>query len=406
MSADKILLARQPIYDTSMRITAYELLFRPADQTTMGIWDGDKATSQVILNAFTEVGIETVTGSLPAFINFTRKWLLNPPLFDPEQVVIEVLEDVEIDDEVTQAIVDLAAQGYKIALDDFIFDEKYIPILRVASIVKLDVLAHDRETIANWVSRLRFFKVQLIAEKVETSEMMEYCRGLGFELFQGYFLCRPQIIKGGTLAASKVVVMQLLAELQNPQTEFNHIEKLISQDPTLTYKLLKVFNAAAYALPKKVDSIKRAVTLLGLKKIKSWAALISMSQMSEKPHALMLTALVRARMCEQLAEQLRETEIDCYFTVGLFSTLDAFFDREMPEVLKDLPLADNITDALLHQKGQLGKILQTTIAHERADWDHIDWDTLATIGITPEDMESAYINSIRWSASICNTILN
>ena len=232
MSADKILLARQPIYDTSMRITAYELLFRPADQTTMGIWDGDKATSQVILNAFTEVGIETVTGSLPAFINFTRKWLLNPPLFDPEQVVIEVLEDVEIDDEVTQAIVDLAAQGYKIALDDFIFDEKYIPILRVASIVKLDVLAHDRETIADWVSRLRFFKVQLIAEKVETSEMMEYCRGLGFELFQGYFLCRPQIIKGGTLAASKVVVMQLLAELQNPQTEFNHIEKLISQDPT------------------------------------------------------------------------------------------------------------------------------------------------------------------------------
>ena len=406
MSENKILLARQPIYDTTMRITAYELLFRPSDPGAMRAWDGDKATSEVILNAFTEIGIETVTESLPAYINFTRKWLLNPPAFDPKQVVIELLEDIEYDDEALNAVRHLAAQGFQIALDDFVFADKFAPVLRIATIVKLDVLAHDRETIARWVARLRFFKVHLIAEKVETHEMMEFCKEIGFESFQGYFLSRPQIIKGNKVASSKVVVMQLLSELQNPDAEFSEIEKLISQDPTLTYKLLKVFNAATYALPKKVDSINRAVTLLGLTKIKSWASVISMSQMTDKPHALMLTALIRAKMCEQLAENFGNSDSEQYFTVGLFSTLDAFFDRDMPTVLETLPLVEDITDAILFQKGQLGKILQSTIAHEQADWDHIDWDTLGDLGITPDEMEIAYINSIRWSASICNTILN
>jgi len=406
MTSEKILLARQPIYDTSLSVAAYELLFRPADPTAMGAWDGGKATSEVILHAFTEIGIQTVTGSLPAYVNFTRKWLLETPSFDPKQVVIEVLEDIEFDDEVMAAISNLVSQGYKIALDDYVYDPKHKDVLRLASIVKLDVLENDKDTIAKWVTELRKFDLQLVAEKVETHEMMEYCKSLGFELFQGYFLCRPQLIKGSTLSASKVVVLRLLTELQNPDAEINDIEKMIAQDPTLTYKLLKVFSAAVYITPKKVDSIKRAITLLGLDKLKSWASVIAMSQMAEKPHALMMTALIRGKMCELLAEQFNKSEADRYFTVGLFSTLDAFFDRTMEEVMQNIPLEDDIADAILSHKGQLGKVLQSVIAHEQANWDNIDWDTLNKLEITPDELEDAYITSIRWSTSICNSILN
>ncbi|MCA9916280.1 MAG: EAL domain-containing protein, partial [Anaerolineae bacterium] len=243
MESSNILLARQPIYDCQLYVAAYELLFRPP-QGVAWEWDGDVATSQLVLNAFAEIGFDRATDNKRAFINFTRRWLLEPPPFDPTQVTIEILETVEPDAEVVAAVQVLAKRGFVIALDDFVFAEKWHPLLQLTSIVKVDVLEHQGAALEQMVQRLSSYNVTLLAEKVETYGVFEHCKALGFKLFQGYFLCRPQNIKGDTLPSNKMVVMRFLAELQNPEVDMRSLEQLISHDISLSTRLLRICNSA------------------------------------------------------------------------------------------------------------------------------------------------------------------
>ena len=328
-------IARQPIYNHALNVIAYELLYRDDGQNRASFVDGDTATSQVVINAFLEIGLENLVGQHKAFINLTRSFLLEsqPMPFPKEQVVLELLENIVMDNEVVAACRRLVAAGHILALDDFVYNETSKSLLETIHIVKIDVLALGMEQTRRHVAALKPFKVKLLAEKIESYEILEQCQVLGFDYFQGYFLARPNLIKQQRAPVVRLTALRTLSILQNPQAEVTDIEAIIAQDVSLSYKLLHYINSAAVSLPKKVDSIRQALIIAGTQCIRLWATLIVFSNFNEKPHEIMTIALARARMCELLAEKMRLKNTESFFTVGLFSVLDALMDQPLKDIL-------------------------------------------------------------------------
>ena len=367
----EIFVGRQPIYTPQLDVFAYELLFRSGEMQHAGVTDGNQATAHVLVNTFLELGLDTLVGSKRAFVNLTRDFLLQDYslVFPADRVVLEVLEDVAVDDDVLTALRHLSAQGYIIALDDFVYHEHLRPLVELADIIKIDVLASGRTMVADQVKLLRHYDVQLLAEKVETQEDFTYYTTLGFEYFQGYFFCRPDVVKGQRSPTNRLVILELLAKLQSPGTTFHGLEALISRDVSLSYKVLRAANAAIYTRARKVESIHQALQLVGLTAITNIVSLFLLANIDDKPHELLITAMVRAKMCEQLAKLMQQSNSATFFTVGLLSVLDAFMDRPMPDILPKLPLADEIVAALLAHEGMLGATLRCVLAYEQGDWE-------------------------------------
>jgi EAL and modified HD-GYP domain-containing signal transduction protein len=403
MSDSLPLLARQPIFNTQMKVVAYELLCRSSHINHASFSNGDAASSQVLLNAFTELSIASVVGQHLAFINFTRNLLKTPPPFDRQQLVIEVLEGQKVDAAMLHALKVLREHKYTIALDDFVLTAETQALIPYADIIKLDVLQLSPQEVIAHVKYIKPFGIQLLAEKVETYEMLEFCKTAGFDLFQGYFLARPQIISGRKMSDNKQSVLQLLSALQDPDVPVEKIEKMLARDTVLSFKLLRLVNSAAFGLARKVDSLKQAIMLLGLNKIKNWVNILAMSNLGEKPHELSVAALTRARMCELIANQLTgKNKSDGYFTVGLLSTLDAFMDTPMTSLLDSISLSKHINDAILKQMGSEGKVLEITTAYERGEWEKIDWGYLAENNINAEQLAQIYLDTLEW----VNTTIN
>ena len=389
-----IYIGRQPIFDRALELYAYELLFRSGTQNHAGQFDGDQATSQVIVNAFIEIGLDEIVGPHLAFINLTRSFITGAAAlpFPKDRVVLEVLEDIHPDAEVIEGVRRLAGEGYALALDDFVFSEKLEPLLQLAQIIKIDLMALSRESVAEQVRLLSGYPVKLVAEKIETQEEFEYCKALGFDYFQGYFLSKPNIVQSSQLPANRLAVLQLLSRLQDPSVGADDIEALVMQDIALSYKLLRYINSAFFAFPKKIESIRHAVIYLGTQAIKTWVSLLVVAGLGNKPAELVTQAMQRAKMCELLAKTAKRPHAEIYFTVGLFSLLEALMDIPQEKILESLPLTDDIREALLAHKGLYGEALACVIAYEQGDFLRARFDRLA-----PSQMTDTYLASARWA---------
>jgi EAL and modified HD-GYP domain-containing signal transduction protein len=392
--SDSILIARQPIFDRNLNVYAYELLFRGSMLNESGVteFNGDAATTQVITNAFVEFGIERVIGNKRAFINLTRTYITGeiPLPFDPGHVVLEVLEDIVVDNEVIEGVNTLAKQGFTVALDDFIYSEELQPLIQSASIIKIDILAITEQELIDHVELLKDQDVKLLAEKVETEAQFNLCKDLGFDYYQGYFFCRPTLIDGKALPDNKIAVLRILNRLQDPDITIDEMEQLIKEDVTLTFKLLRLLNSAAIALPKQVDTIRRGLLFLGLKSIRSWATLISFSDLEPRTSELMTAAIIRAKMSSELAPAFG-CDKEVAFMAGLFSLLDAILEQPMEEILNSLPLDDDMKDALLLKSDkQLGKLLLFVINYEQDSFESIPPN------ISISELNSAYLTATEW----------
>ncbi len=389
-----IFIGRQPIFDRNLNVTAYELLFRSSEKNSADVIDGDSATYQLLSNAFIEIGLDKIIGQHDAFINATRNFIIGAyPLPIPvERVVVEVLEDIEVDDELVDALKQLSNKGNRIALDDFVYHESLKPLIKIADLIKIDILALDRPTITEHVKILRQLGIKkLLAEKVETEDEHTFCKELGFDYFQGYFFAQPKIIKGKKLPTNRLNTIQLIAALQSPEIEIQELTKIIKCDVTLSFRLLHYLNSAFFNLPKKIISIQDAIIYLGLAKIKNWATLIALTKIDNRPSELILTALVRAKMCELLTQKVGQ-EDESAFLVGLFSALDALLETPIQEVISTIPLADHVTRAILKKEGIMGEALQCVLTYE-----HADWDLAKFCNLSPFELTSCYAQAIQWA---------
>ena len=397
-----IYIGRQPIYDRDLKLYAYELLFRTASDNRADFVDGDQATTDVIVNTFLEIGLDNIVGNHLAFINLTRAFFVGEHTISlpKNRVVLELLEDIDADEEVIAGVRRLADQDYSIALDDFIYRESLLPLVDLARIVKIDLTRLDREGVREHVRQLRHYPLRLLAEKVETQDDLDFCQSLDFDYFQGYFFAQPKIIRGQRLPNNRLAILKLLSHLQDPGITPAQLEELISQDVAFSYRILRYVNSASLALPRKIESIHQAVVILGLQTIKSWTTLLAMSRVDNKPAELVVTAMVRGKMAECMGRAIQAENPESFFTVGLFSALDALMDNSMEEILTQLPLADHIAEALLHHRGLHGNILDCVLAYERGRWENVGCDQLGT-----HKIRDCYLEALQWASEVCQQLI-
>jgi EAL and modified HD-GYP domain-containing signal transduction protein len=389
-------LARQPIYDRQQRVIGYELLFRgprPIEET-----NGDHATARVVVDALMEIGLDAVVGDRLAFVNASREFLVAglALVLPAGRTVVEVLEDVDGDPEVVEAVEELVAHGHTVALDDFRFRDELRPLLPHAAIVKVEVAAFERDGLAAELAHARSGGARLLAEKVETHEQLERALALGFSYFQGYVFERPRLVEGRSgVPPEHVTRLRLLAALQQPGIDFDELERIVVTDVSLSYRLLRFINSAYFALPRKVASIREALVMLGLDAVRRWATVVTLADVADKPRELFVTGLARARMCELLAAQRAVSPAERYFLAGLLSVLDALVDAPLETVVGELPLAPEVTEALLRKSGDVGATLETVVSYEHGAFDRCSLD-----GVAAHDLTAAFVAAIGWAGSL------
>jgi EAL and modified HD-GYP domain-containing signal transduction protein len=412
----ELLVGRQPILNSYKETIGYELLYRALLTDTNAVFkDGNTATSQIFANTLFEMGLEAIVGPQLAFINFTRDFLVKDDLiqlltairsenFDPRKIILEVLEDITLDNELFQALHKFKKKNFLIALDDVISIDKIAPILGqgLVDLIKIDLLAVNRSDLPELVNSIKQHGILLLAEKVETPQDFSICLELGFDLFQGYFFSKPEIIKNKNkkMDVSRLSLMRSLAATMDTQTSFHVLDPIISQDVGLSYKLLRLVNSGYYSLADEVKSIQQAISMIGLQQLRSWMLLLMMATVDDKPHELTAVALQRAKMCEMLGKALGERKAESYFLIGLLSVLDAIMDLPMVQVVESLSLTAEITEALIYRKGKLGLALSAVIATEGGDWDPI-----LQLGIKPHVWRNIYFESVKSSTLIMNEVL-
>jgi EAL and modified HD-GYP domain-containing signal transduction protein len=397
---DSHLIARQPICNGSLKVVAFELLYRmQGDQNQAIINDNDSATIDVLLAAYNDLSIGDVVGSQKAFVNFTSNIIINrlPPL-PPKQLVIELLEGQETTPELIKALKHLRTKGYKIALDDFCLNSETLSLIDCADIIKLDVLDQSPSEWADYIPKLKQRGITMLAEKVETYDVFEVCKALGFELFQVYFFSKRKILLGKKMSRNETSVLNLLSKLNSIEVDFDEVIKLISADVSLSYSLLRTVNSGMYSLPKKADSIRQAAVTLGLHNLKNWINLLALGSLDNKPKVLIETAMIRAKMCEFMGKKITQKDTaDDYFTVGLFSMMDAFFDMPLIELIDKLSLKQETIDALIKHKGPLGETLHVVIDYQEG---HLKQETakrLHPYGINNTTVTQCYLDSLIWA---------
>jgi len=398
-----VFVGRQPIFDQKLNVYGYELLYRAAeaDKTSAGMVSGEQATSTTIINTFVEIGLDRLVRDKQAAINLTEEFLLedNKLPFSPDQVILEILEDISVTPKLIEAVQRLVDAGYTIALDDYIYNPAHAPLIELAKIIKIDLMALDMAEVEKHVHELKKYDVKLLAEKIETADEFIQCREMGFDYFQGYFLSKPQIVKGQSLPSNRLTILNLLAVLHNPDSDPDDLAEAINTDITTSYKLLKLINSAAFNLQREIESIEHGVMLLGRQKLCGWASMLAMSTLSDRPSEILRTAMTRAKMCELLGEKLGDKASDRYFTVGMFSALDLLLQRPLEQLLEPLPLSDDITSALLAHEGQLGNVLTSVMAYEVSDWENANLD-----GLEANEILVANIEAVTWANVIMDML--
>jgi EAL and modified HD-GYP domain-containing signal transduction protein len=393
-----VFVGRQPIFTPQRQVAAYELLFRGAASAQTATQTGAQATAQVLLHTCLDIGLETLVHQKRAFLNVTRDLLLGPALtaLPPDRFVLEILEDTVVDAPLLAAVRRLRAQGFTIALDDFVYHPTLQPLVELAQIIKLDVQALDRAALETHLARLRAGGAVLLAEKVETYDEFRFCRDRGCTLFQGYFFCRPETVHGQQLPMNRLTLLRLLATLHHPDVELRDLEPLIGSDVALSHRLLRLLNSAFFGLRQPVASLRQALMLLGVRNLRTWVSLMLLAGMDEKPAELLTVALVRAKMCERVAQALAQERPESFFLVGLLSVLDALFDQPLPALLGALPLAEPVTRALLAYEGILGDTLRSVLAYEQGHW--ADCTTL--LPLEGQGLTDAYLDALAWTAEL------
>ena len=383
-------IGRQAIYDRNLGVHGYELLYRAGENSTFADHtNGDQATAKVIANAFLEQGAGNLVGDAACFVNLTESFLTGKlPLPLPvDRVVIEVLEDVYPAPEIIE--------GVRVAMDDYIHRPENHELLELCDYVKIDLRAQGREETLELVNILKPYGMKLLAEKVETMEEMRFCQEAGFDYFQGFFLTKPEVIKGKSVPANRIALLRMLSRLLDPNVEVDELEEMIEQDVSLAYRLLRYANSSVYAPSQPITAIGQTLMMLGLKAVQKIVSLIVLVELDDRPGDLLAQSLIRAKMCEVLAARAGFEDTTQHYTAGLLSTLDALTSTPMPAVLNHLPLADDLEGALLGVEGDLCDALDCVRSFEEGDWSNSVYHDLDSMALT-----ECYAEGVEYSRAV------
>jgi EAL and modified HD-GYP domain-containing signal transduction protein len=347
------------------------------------------------VEAFGDIGLETLAGRHPAWITIARNFLLDigPPPVRPDRAVLQI-KAYHARGDLLQMLQRLARSGYTIALDEYdgTDSDNVAELMALCSIVKVDVASVGFDALP---AVLRAPKVQgalLVATEVPDHAAFERARDLGFTYFQGEYFSQPRVFKHRGVATAGLGSLRRLTELTAGDVSFEDLERIISADVGLSLKLLRYVNSAFFSLPRTVGSVREALSMLGVRTVRRWATVVTISSIPDVPDELVGLALRRAHICESLAGSTRPEERETLFTIGLFSVADALLNLPMDEVLKSLPFTEEVQAALLRREGPKGELLAAVCAYERGEF-----PTLAPAGGETPTLAGAYRAALDWA---------
>ncbi|RIW35109.1 HDOD domain-containing protein [Bacillus salacetis] len=405
----EVFVARQPIFDDNEETMAYELLYRNNQENAFPNINGDRATADVIINSFLNIGIDQLSGGKPCFINFTETLLKLkvPTYFHPREIVVEILETVKPSPAIITICRELRQLGYKVALDDFVFDKEdpnCRELMKQADYIKVDMLATSEEKREEIELIARLLDIKLLAEKVETRADYDEARKRGYTLFQGYFFSKPVILSTYDVPIYFHSYYDVIQSLEMNEPSIQKISELIERDISLSYKLLKLINSPAYRPKQKINSIRQAIMLLGLVEIKRWIYVLAIRDMTGSSNQMsdevIKLCLIRAKMCELISAAAIGDEVpSSYFLTGMFSLMESIIGQPIETILKDMPLQDDICDALKGKDNHLGKVLDLVVAIETADWESANM-LGQDLGLAQSDINQYYADSCQWAEGL------
>jgi c-di-GMP-related signal transduction protein len=401
-----VFVARQAILNRQKDVYGYELLFRSnLRQEAFDGTDSWTATSHVIANTLFSAGLEGILSGKKAFINFDRAMLLDGcfSILSKETLVIEILETVEPDEEVLAACGRLNHSGFTIALDDFVHHSKFETMIQAAHIIKIDMRLTPRAEQERLVAKYGRQGIRMLAEKVETLEEFEWARKIGFDYFQGYFFTKPVVVRGRQISTSKMSCLRLLQETQREPLDFEQLGKLIKDDVSFSYKLLRFTNSAMFAHQQEIRTIEHSLMVLGEDGMRRWVAVAALLGLAtDKPRELIIHSLVRAQFAERLGQVAEMAGAQNCFLMGLFSLLDALLDRTIEYALQQIKLARPVEEALLGTApvdDRMASLYALIRRYELGDWDEVT--TMAQrLGVPAAAIGDAYVESARWAAEV------
>jgi EAL and modified HD-GYP domain-containing signal transduction protein len=399
-------IARQAILDINLKTIGYELLFRDSLENVFRESSPEKATSRVILQNHILGNLVDVCCGKLAFINFDEFTLLqnSPLLFNPQDIVVEIIETINISDELIFNVSQLHKKGYKIALDDYDFTSKWDVFFPYISIIKVDIEQVSYLQIERLKEQLLSTKshVKIVAERIENNDQFQKFKLINVDYYQGYFFHKPEIKSGTCVSPLKVNLIQLFLEAYKPHLDFDQLTQIISRDVTLVSGILKLVNSAGECGNIEITSIKQAITYLGTNKIKQYVAIISMSTLSsDSPPELFVESLIRAKMMELIAEEAPFNHLkEKAFLTGIISNLDAILNLPMQKFVMDYIFSQDIKVALFKQQGALSELLDMAKYYEVSD--NVNAEHLVNTHNIPEStLLNCYYESLKWGVNVC-----
>lgn len=395
----EVFLARQPVFTPKKKLYGYELLFRSGSENAFPDVDGDVATTNLLSNLFFPFEFNEILGNKIGLVNFTRKLLLDrTPLFLPkEQFIIEVLEDIEPEDDILEVLSVFKERGYTIALDDFEYHEKFDPMIEMAKIIKFDLRATSLASLINIIDDIKSrFRVKLLAEKVETYEEFETAVEMGFDLFQGYFFSKPEVISNKGVSASQMTKLKLINQIGKRELDTEKIEEYIKNDAPVSFKLMKYANSAYFNRRIPIDTVKDAIAYVGEDELRKFINVVVVSDLGvSKPNELVRISIIRARMCEKFKQifnsKFTKEEL---FTLGLFSYMDALMDCSMKDILEHVSFSDKIKNALLGEDREFSRMLDIILGFEKGNWDNKIYKALSGKAVEKK-LPELYFEAVR-----------
>jgi c-di-GMP-related signal transduction protein len=392
-------VARQPIVDRALNVFGYELLFRNGLENSFH-GDNDEA-SRATLDRSLLMGLDVLCDGRRAFVNCTRNTLIKGlvTLLPSSMTVVEILESVPPDPDVMAACRALKEQGYTIALDDYVAQDRREPLAELADIIKVEMLQTTEEQRAALMKRFGPWRCRMLAEKVETRADFVNARDQGFVYFQGYFFRRPEMLSTRDMPAHRLNYLRMLQEVSRPDLNLPSLEELIKSEASVCYRLLRYLNSSMFGFRSEIHSVRHALSILGERDIRRWVRLVAaVGAGQEKTTDLVLSALVRGRFGELLAPHVPHGESDL-FLLGLLSLIDAMLDMPMANILEKIPLDYPTKAVLLGQTSPLQPVFRLMLSHESGDWDSASLLS-RSLQLDPEQVAGYYWEAQEWSREL------
>ncbi len=368
-------VVRQAIKDPhTEKIAGYELLFQSGRES---LYNNDTSAADTILN-FLLANSSKIINDKPMFVTFTPALLLRntPKMFGADKVVIQVEDNLVIHPLAMPVIKRYYEAGYLFAINDFQFSPKYFSMLDYMAFVRVNMTGYDtnpqtQRLIQNIVQMTQGLNKKCIATQVASKEQYDAAVELGMNLVEGSYVANTLVTKVDKVEYMQGNFFQLVIAVSRDEPDFAEVEAIVSRDAGLAYALLKIVNSAYFALRRRTASIRQALVTLGIGQLRHWVYMLSLEQQEEAGSEEMLKlSFLRAKLASEMAAKIPDSPLapsDAYM-MGMFSTLEYMVDAPLAEILAEIPVADEIKDALIEGKGMAGKLQKLIVAYENADW--------------------------------------